>query len=125
FISSKIILEDEPFQLRQETAFPKSERTKLFIEEADQVEKSLLIRVPDWVSDDVTVTVNEQAVKAENLDGYLVLSQTWQTNDVIEVQFPMNLHIYVAKDDPNKQAIMYGPILLAGALGRENFPETD
>lgn len=28
-------------------------------------------------------------------------------------------------DDPQKQAIMYGPIVLAGALGTENFPETD
>src|SRR5699024_1262621 len=29
-----------------------------------------------------------------------------------------------AKDDSKKQAIMYGPILLAGALGVENFPES-
>jgi len=36
----------------------------------------------------------------------------------------MELHTYVAKDDPKKQAIMYGPVLLAGALGTENFPES-
>ncbi|MCY8132162.1 glycoside hydrolase family 127 protein, partial [Bacillus spizizenii] len=37
----------------------------------------------------------------------------------------MKLHIYLAKDDPKKSVLMYGPVVLAGALGREDFPETD
>jgi hypothetical protein len=37
----------------------------------------------------------------------------------------MELHSHVSKSDSNKVSFMYGPIALAGALGRENFPETD
>jgi hypothetical protein len=37
----------------------------------------------------------------------------------------MELHTYIAKDDPKKVGIMYGPIVLAGALGREDFPDSD
>ena len=47
------------------------------------------------------------------------------TGDLIRVYLPMDLHLYRAKDDESKVGVMYGPIVLAGALGRENFPESD
>src|SRR5690625_4258108 len=37
----------------------------------------------------------------------------------------MNFHKYISKDDPIKQALLYGPLVLAGKLGTENYPETD
>lgn len=37
----------------------------------------------------------------------------------------MGIHQYIAKDGPHKIALLYGPLVLAGALGREDFPDTD
>src|SRR5690625_5857076 len=37
----------------------------------------------------------------------------------------MNLNTYIAKDNPTKQALLYGPLVLAGKLGTENYPESD
>lgn len=125
FIPSKIDMKDGTFKLSQETLFPKSERTKLIIEESDQIKKTILIRVPNWVSGDAKVRINKENINFDVVDGYITLEKEWETNDVIEVLFPMSLYAHNAKDDPNKQAIMYGPVVLAGALGRENFPETD
>lgn len=38
---------------------------------------------------------------------------------------PMDIEVYYSKEDKNKVAFMYGPVVLAGALGTENFPESD
>src|SRR5690625_7701407 len=62
---------------------------------------------------------------SEIKDGYVTVTRAWSTGDIVEIELPMGLYTYTAKDDAKKQVIMYGPIVLAGALGTENFPETD
>jgi hypothetical protein len=37
----------------------------------------------------------------------------------------MDVHIYHASDNPDSVAFMYGPIVLAGEMGRANFPADD
>jgi DUF1680 family protein len=39
----------------------------------------------------------------------------------VEVSLPMGLHIDALADDPTLQAVMYGPLVLAGRLGSENL----
>ena len=58
FIASEIRLEDERMELRQETDFPRTDRTKLIFEEADKAVVTLHIRIPYWVSGAVTAVVN-------------------------------------------------------------------
>ncbi|MED4807881.1 DUF4986 domain-containing protein [Bacillus atrophaeus] len=70
-------------------------------------------------------TVNRETIDAFEEKGYLVIRGNWLKGDCIEIDLPMNLHPYQARDDPKKSVIMYGPVVLAGALGRINFPETD
>src|SRR5690625_7002006 len=58
-------------------------------------------------------------------NGYLSIHRTWETGDQVDIRLPMNLHTYIAKDNPTKQALLYGPLVLAGKLGKENYPESD
>lgn len=124
FIASELKVANSQVKIQQETDFPKSNHSKLIFNEANNDELTIHIRVPYWVVGEVKATINgsETFSKAEN--GYLTITRVWSTNDVIDILLPMELHTYIAKDDPKKQAIMYGPILLAGALGTENFPES-
>ena len=44
----------------------------------------------------------------------LTLNRTWKTGDKIELSLRMDLHIDAMPDDPSVQAMMYGPLVLAG-----------
>lgn len=125
FISSQIELQNKKVILKQETSFPTGECTKLTFIQANGIKMDLHIRIPYWLVGEMEVTVNGKPVKAQIANNYLVITRHWQTGDIVEIRLPMNLHLYISMDDPQKQAIMYGPIVLAGALGTENFPETD
>jgi DUF1680 family protein len=125
FIASEIRLEDKHIKLRQESDFPRTDRTRLIFEEADKAVVTLHIRVPYWVSGAVTAVVNGKETYSRSESGYLSIERAWTAGDVIEIALPMELHVYTAKDDPCKVGFRYGPIALSGALGTENFPETD
>jgi len=53
---------------------------------------------------------------------YLSLNRTWQSGDQVEVTLPMRLHFEALPDDPQTVAVLYGPIVLAAEMGRENLP---
>ncbi|PMC35653.1 glycosyl hydrolase [Bacillus sp. UMB0899] len=126
FIASEITLDNNTIKLKQETEFPESANTTLTILEATDEPLTVHIRVPYWVSGEVKAVVNgEETFKGTSDEGYLSISRSWNANDTIEISLPMELHTYRAKDEATKVAFMYGPIVLAGALGRDNFPETD
>ncbi|MCI4139912.1 glycoside hydrolase family 127 protein, partial [Bacillus vallismortis] len=44
-----------------------------------------------------------------------MIHKHWNTGDCIEIDLPMKLHLYQAKDDPKKNVLMYGPVVLSGA----------
>ncbi|MFC5651332.1 beta-L-arabinofuranosidase domain-containing protein [Paenibacillus solisilvae] len=126
FIASELKLEDKKMILKQITDFPVSDRTTLQVEEANGEFLSLHIRVPSWAAGDVLAVVNGvEAHSGSERGGYLTIARCWKTGDAVEIRLPMALHTYEAKDDPRKIGIMYGPLVLAGALGTKNFPESD
>src|SRR5262249_58782081 len=53
--------------------------------------------------------------------GYYVLDRTWRDGDRLAISLPMALHLHPMPDDPTLQAVMYGPLVLAGKLGSEGL----
>ncbi|WP_096189026.1 glycoside hydrolase family 127 protein [Evansella halocellulosilytica] len=126
FIDSDIHLSDGKTVLRQETDFPKTDKTTLTFIEGDRRFLQLHIRVPYWVAGKVCVNVNGKKEIPLNSDNrYVTIGKEWGIGDTVEVQLPMDLHLYEAKDDSSNVGIMYGPLVLAGVLGRDHFPESD
>ncbi|MBP1969282.1 DUF1680 family protein [Virgibacillus natechei] len=125
FIASEINMEDKNMKLRQETSFPESQETKLIITKGNNETLPIHVRIPQWAKGEVIASVNgnEHYSRVEN--GYLIIKRRWVTGDSVKIKLPMELYTYKSKDDPKKQVIMYGPLVMAGALGKENFPETD
>jgi hypothetical protein len=70
----------------------------------------------------MTLTLNgrPQAVTAKP-GSYVVLEREWKTGDTVQVRLPMALHVEALPDDPHVQALMYGPVVLAGDLGVEGL----
>ncbi|MCM3164172.1 glycoside hydrolase family 127 protein [Metabacillus litoralis] len=125
FIASEINLVDKNILIKQETKFPEAPTSKLTIVGAKDELLTFQIRVPYWISGELTATINGQQTISRADTGYLEISGRWNDGDVIELLIPMNLHSYKSKDEETKLAFMYGPIVLAGALGTEKFPESD
>jgi len=50
------------------------------------------------------------------------MTRQWKAGDVVRVTLPAALRLEKAKDDPAMASFFFGPVLLAGELGRENMP---
>ncbi len=78
----------------------------------------LRIRVPYWVNSGFAVKVNGKPHTVSAIpSSYAALDHEWKDGDKIEVSLPMSLHVAPIPDDPTVQAMMYGPLVLAGRLG--------
>jgi hypothetical protein len=65
------------------------------------------------------ISINGQAQDLTPSDGYFSISRKWKNGDIVEIKMPMNLRSESMPDDKNKIAFFYGPVLLAGALEKD------
>jgi len=121
FIASELTWKAKGLKVRQETRFPEEPKTRLVLDCEKPVHMALKIRHAYWADSPLEAAVNGQAVVADSQDGYLTIERSWTDGDVVEITLPMNLRIEPMANQPRKVAIMYGPIVLAGQLGREGF----
>src|SRR5262249_4132033 len=52
---------------------------------------------------------------------YVPIDREWKNGDRIDVRLPMTLHTEAMPDNPRLIAVMYGPLVLAGDLGRDGL----
>lgn len=123
FIASELHWPEKKLTVRQETSFPLRDTTALVLHADEPVALALRLRIPAWTAPGVTLKINGalQPVAARP-QSYLTVRRTWREGDRVELTLPMRLQLHRATDDPETAAILYGPLVLAGALGREDFP---
>lgn len=124
FVSSEANWKERGIRLKQTTAFPDESSTTLTIAEGSG-RFDLLVRHPAWCGKGFAIKVNgkPQPVNTEK-NGYARLRRTWNTGDRIEISLPMTLRLDRLKDAPKTAAIFYGPIVLAGDLGKEGVDDS-
>jgi DUF1680 family protein len=121
FIPSEVTWSAKDIILRQETTFPDAPGTRLVVTAARPVRATLLVRKPGW-SPAMAVRVNGRRVAAAAApNGYVAIEREWQTNDVVDVALPMKLRTELLPGTIDVVAFVYGPIVLAGRLGREGL----
>lgn len=124
FIASELSWPEKGIKLRQETNFPQQEGTTLIISATKPVEMPIRLRVPYWVARGGSLKINgePQSVFASP-SSYLTVTRTWKDGDRLEVSLPMSLRIEAMPDDETLQAVMYGPLVLAGQLGNQGLDQ--
>ncbi|MFC0772131.1 glycoside hydrolase family 127 protein [Terrimonas alba] len=121
FIPSELSWKEKGLTLKQETSFPEEGAVRLMVESGDAISIALNIRYPSW-ADAATMKVNGKKVAVKSKPGgYIVINRKWSKGDVVEINFPMSLRVIPTNDDPNKLAIAYGPIVLAGEMGTDEM----
>ncbi len=122
FIPSELDWKEKGIRLIQQTNFPESGKLQFKIESTAANTFGVNVRFPSWATAGATVKVNGKKISVKNLPGsYIAINRKWSNEDFIEVDFPMTLRIISTNDNPNKAAIAYGPIVLAGEMGTEGF----
>jgi len=126
FIPSELDWAEKGIRLVQDTKFPEEDTTTLTVRCKQPVRTSLRIRVPYWATEGGTVTLNGQKLSGYAApSSYFEITRTWHDGDTVKVTMPMRLHIWPMPDDPSVQAIMYGPVVLAGRLGTEGLTQAN
>lgn len=124
FISSSVSWKIKGVNISQNTNYPYEDTTVIKINKGKAVFE-MNIRIPEWICDEAEIQVNNEEKIKVNKCGYYSIIREWNEGDVVRVKLPMGLHTYTARDSVNKVAFMYGPVVLAGALGSDVFPECD
>ncbi|MCX7638446.1 MAG: glycoside hydrolase family 127 protein [Cyclobacteriaceae bacterium] len=120
FIASELNLKNRELIIRQETRFPENSKVDFVFSVKKPTSLELKIRKPKWVVGEVTMEINGKKLPVTTTaDGFLVISRKWKTGDRLTLNLPMNLYTESIPDNPNRIAILYGPIVLAGVLGKE------
>lgn len=106
--------------LTQQTGFPYSDKTVITIDKTPGSKSTVALRNPSWSAKPV-IKINGKKMKITNTsDSYIRINRNWRKGDRIEIQYPMSLHLETTPDNPDKAALFYGPILLAGNMGDED-----
>ncbi|HEY1807032.1 MAG TPA: beta-L-arabinofuranosidase domain-containing protein [Acidobacteriaceae bacterium] len=124
FAGSEVDWPEKGVTVIQDTNFPVEEGTTLTIKAQRPARLGLKVRIPYWATKDVAFRINGKphALHAEP-SSYATLDRTWHDGDKVEVRLPMSLHTCVAPDDSTVQAAMFGPLVLAGYMGRDGLTE--
>jgi len=121
FIPSEVNWKAKGITLRQETGFPAEENTALTIQTDKPVTTTIYLRYPSW-SKNVKVNVNGKKVSVKQKPGsYIAVTRQWKDGDRIEANYPMSLQLETTPDNPQKGALLYGPLVLAGESGTEGM----
>ncbi len=114
YIDSNLEWPEKGLKITQETRFPEQQGTTLTVSAKAPVQLGINLRIPYWAQGG-SVKVNGAALPAlSSPSSYLSLNRVWKTGDKIELNLPMGLHIHAMPDDRTLQAMMYGPLVLAG-----------
>jgi hypothetical protein len=73
--------------------------------------------VPYWASGGRAWLNDKPLESFAEPSSYFTLTRTWSEGDRVRIRLPMRLHAAPMPDDETVQAVMYGPLVLAGRLG--------
>ena len=121
FIPSVLDWKSKGVTVRQETRYPEEGRAQLIF--ACQQPQALTIRVrrPWWATSDFQILVNGQRQDIASAPGnYVTVQRNWKGGDKLEVVMPMTFRMEGFADNPERVALMYGPLVMAAVTKPDN-----
>jgi DUF1680 family protein len=106
--------------LTMKTDFPEDGPAVLQLTLKSKKHFTLALRRPSWAGDGFAVTINGETFRdLPAPDSYVELNRTWKNGDAVALTLPKALHAEPLPDNPERVALMRGPLVLAGDLGPE------
>lgn len=125
FVASELTWREKGLRVRQETRYPDQDNSTLTFTADTPLRLAVKVRWPSWATRGIALAVNGAPQKVEGQPGsYVTVDREWKSGDTLSVRLPMALRTEAMPDDPHVVAIMYGPILLAGDLGKTGLDDS-
>lgn len=117
FIPSELQWQQKGVRVRLETQFPDSDTVHLYVEPQSPAQLTIAIRWPAWCTQGYSILVNRTPWALEDRPGQFVrVTRTWTAGDNVEIRVPMQLRTESFPDNPDRFAILHGPIVLAAVV---------
>ena len=121
YVPSTLTWSERKITVKQETAYPKEDRTLLTIGGKGRFD--LNVRVPHWATKGFFVKINGRDLSVDAVPGsYLTISRKWKKGDRVELRMPFGFRLEPVMDQQNIASLFYGPVLLAA---QETEPRTE
>lgn len=121
FIPSTLNWKEKKLNITQTTRFPDEEQTRIRLALRTPIKLTMNIRHPSWCQE-VSIKVNGQTfTKSSQPGSYIALNRVWHDGDTIDVRLPMSLRVEQLPGNADIIALLYGPIVLAGRLGKQGL----
>ncbi len=118
YIASVLQWPEKGLELTQQTNFPENDKIHFNIQVKKPLKLTMRFRYPSWAQKGITILVNGKIQKIYSAPGsYIEVERTWKNGDTIEITIPMSLRLESMPDNPQRIAVCYGPLVLAGELG--------
>jgi hypothetical protein len=119
FIPSVLNWHEKGIVAEQQTSFPEEGKTRLKFSMKAPVKFRLYLRNPAWAENGVKVRINNEPVEPmKNENGFLIIERKWKNGDEVMIDLPMKLRSENMPDNPDRIAILNGPVVLAAQLGK-------
>ena len=110
--------------VRQETAFPAEAGSRITLRMSEPRPFTVSIRRPAWTGPGFQILINGQPHNAGVSEhGYTDILNWWKDGDRVEIRLPMRLAVEPLPRSERFAAITYGPLVLAGRLGRDGISD--
>lgn len=112
-------------RLEMETDFPIGEKASIKLGTELPRTFTLMLRRPFWAKE-FGIEVNGKTwptpPATAGQSDFVAISREWSNGDRVDLVLPKSLRLEPLPDNPNRNAILWGPLVLAADLGPENTP---
>ncbi|GAA3138262.1 beta-L-arabinofuranosidase domain-containing protein [Nonomuraea roseoviolacea] len=117
FAPSTLTWSQRGITVTQTTSYPVDDTTSLQVTGDVSGTWTMRVRIPAWTRG-ATISVNGvQQDIATTPGAYADLTRSWTSGDTVTVRLPMRVVMKAANDNPDVQAVTYGPVVLSGDYG--------
>jgi DUF1680 family protein len=136
---AKTTINSSEVEIAQETNYPWDGRIKVRVNTEKPTRFTLSLRIPSWVkgqplpgdlyryfndtSSEIIVTLNDEPLSVNDVEGYIYIDHEWHGGDIVELELPMLIRRVISHpnivDNVGKVALERGPIVYA-AEGIDN-----
>ena len=121
FVPSTVSWKAKGLKLSQSTRFPDEDSTRCQLSLQRPTKLKLVFRHPSWCRE-LTIKLNGGLLQTSQKPGeYVAVDRIWRDHDTIEIRLPMTLRTEELPGRSDMIAFTYGPIVLAGLLGRKGL----
>lgn len=124
FIPSVLSWKERGIELIQRNVLPESDEIEFKLRVDRKQSFPLYIRKPLWAINPELIVNGEKVIQMTEENGYWIVEREWNTVNTIRLRLPMEVYVEKLPGSDKYAALLYGPYVLAGRMGKTELPKS-